>query len=79
MCPSYRFFLIPLYATFQEYARRIAKVSIDAKMDLDEDEYVSKFKHTLMDVVLTWSKGASFLQICKMTDVFEGNYNLEMV
>ncbi|KAJ2948128.1 hypothetical protein O0L34_g9927 [Tuta absoluta] len=57
----------------QEYARRIAKVSIDAKMDLDEDEYVSKFKHTLMDVVLAWAKGSSFLQICKMTDVFEGS------
>ncbi|KAG6450511.1 hypothetical protein O3G_MSEX006615 [Manduca sexta] len=57
----------------QEYARRIAKVSIDAKMDLDEDEYVNKFKCTLMDVVLAWAKGASFLQICKMTDVFEGS------
>ncbi|XP_004930077.1 exosome RNA helicase MTR4 [Bombyx mori] len=57
----------------QEYARRIAKVSIDSKMDLDEDTYVSKFKCTLMDVVLSWAKGASFLQICKMTDVFEGS------
>ncbi|XP_045448992.1 exosome RNA helicase MTR4 [Melitaea cinxia] len=57
----------------QEYARRIAKVSIDAKMDLDEDEYVGKFKCTLMDVVLAWANGASFLQICKMTDVFEGS------
>lgn len=57
----------------QEFARRIAKVSIDAKMDLDEDEYVAKFKCTLMDVVLAWAKGANFLQICKMTDVFEGS------
>ncbi|XP_049874701.1 exosome RNA helicase MTR4 [Pectinophora gossypiella] len=57
----------------QEFARRIAKVSLDAKMDLDEDEYVGKFKYTLMDVVLAWAKGASFLQICKMTDVFEGS------
>lgn len=59
-------------SSLQEYARRIAKVSIDAKLDLDEEEYVSKFKCTLMDVVLCWSKGATFLQICKMTDVFEG-------
>ncbi|XP_052739797.1 exosome RNA helicase MTR4 isoform X3 [Bicyclus anynana] len=57
----------------QEYARRIAKASIEAKMDLDEDEYVGKFKCTLMDVVLSWAKGATFLQICKMTDVFEGS------
>ncbi|XP_068626298.1 exosome RNA helicase MTR4 [Battus philenor] len=57
----------------QEFARRIAKVSIEAKMDLDEDDYVAKFKCTLMDVVLAWCKGANFLQICKMTDVFEGS------
>ncbi|KAL4716852.1 hypothetical protein ACJJTC_012663 [Scirpophaga incertulas] len=57
----------------QEYARRIAKVSIDAKMDLDEDTYVGKFKYTLMDVVLAWAKKGTFLQICKMTDVFEGS------
>lgn len=65
-------YLIVIYIFLQEYARRIAKVSIDSKMDLDEDTYVSKFKCTLMDVVLSWAKGASFLQICKMTDVFEG-------
>lgn len=26
-----------------------------------------------MDVVYTWANGSSFSQICKMTDVFEGN------
>ncbi|XP_047506504.1 exosome RNA helicase MTR4 [Pieris napi] len=57
----------------QEYARRIAKISIEAHMDLVEDEYVGKFKCTIMDVVLAWAKGANFLQICKMTDVFEGS------
>ncbi|KPJ16432.1 hypothetical protein RR48_05511 [Papilio machaon] len=57
----------------QEFARRIAKVSIDCNMQLDEDEYVAKFKCTLMDIVLAWCKGATFLDICKMTDVFEGS------
>jgi ATP-dependent RNA helicase DOB1 len=57
----------------QDFARRIAKVSIECKLELDEEEYVEKFKPTLMDVVLAWCKGASFLQLCKMTDVFEGS------
>ncbi|XP_070495125.1 exosome RNA helicase MTR4 [Chironomus tepperi] len=57
----------------QDFARRIAKVSKECKMELDEDEYVEKFKTTLMDVVLKWCKGSSFLQICQITDVFEGN------
>ena len=57
----------------QDFARRIAKVSIECKLELDEEEYVEKFKPTLMDIVLAWCKGASFLQLCKMTDVFEGS------
>lgn len=57
----------------QDFARRIAKVSIECKLEIDEEEYVDKFKSTLMDVVLAWCKGASFLQLCKMTDVFEGS------
>lgn len=56
----------------QELARRIAKVSTEAKLDLDEDNYVERFKPFMMDVVYAWCKGASFLQICKMTDIFEG-------
>lgn len=57
----------------QDFARRIAKVSIECKLELDEEAYVEKFKPTLMDVVLDWCKGASFLEICKKTEVFEGN------
>lgn len=57
----------------QDFARRIAKVSIECKLELDEEAYVEKFKPTLMDVVLAWCKGSSFLQLCKMTDVFEGS------
>ena len=41
-------------------------------MNVDEEEYVSKFKPEMMDVVFAWAKGATFAQICKMTDVFEG-------
>lgn len=56
----------------QETARRIGKVSQDAKLSIDIEDYVESFKPHLMDVVYSWSKGAPFSQICKMTDVFEG-------
>lgn len=56
----------------QECAKRIAKVSAEAKLDVDEDAYLNQFRPHLMDVVYTWANGASFSQICKMTDVFEG-------
>ena len=57
----------------QDTARRIARVSREAKLDLDEETYVDRFKPNLMDVVNAWCNGATFLQICKMTDVFEGS------
>ncbi|XP_069483381.1 exosome RNA helicase MTR4 isoform X1 [Ambystoma mexicanum] len=57
----------------QETARRIAKVSAEAKLEIDEEVYLNTFKPNLMDVVYTWANGATFAQICKMTDVFEGS------
>ncbi|XP_057674378.1 exosome RNA helicase MTR4 [Corythoichthys intestinalis] len=57
----------------QECAKRIAKVSADAKLEVDEDDYLGQFKPHLMDVVFAWANGATFAHICKMTDVFEGS------
>jgi len=57
----------------QESARRIAKISEEAKMEIDVDEYIESFKPQMMDVVYSWSTGCTFADICKMTDVFEGS------
>ncbi|KAL5016577.1 hypothetical protein ScPMuIL_006166 [Solemya velum] len=57
----------------QDTARRIARVSREAKIDLDEEAYVESFKPHMMDVVNAWCNGCSFAQICKMTDIFEGS------
>jgi len=57
----------------QDTARRIARVSKEAKLEIDEDNYVDSFKPQMMDVVHAWCSGSSFFDICKMTDVFEGS------
>ncbi|KAK7040730.1 ATP-dependent RNA helicase mtr4 [Paramarasmius palmivorus] len=57
----------------QEIARRIAKVSKESKLPIDEDQYVASFKVELMDAVMQWCRGASFSEICKLTDQFEGS------
>ncbi|XP_069735881.1 exosome RNA helicase MTR4 [Phaenicophaeus curvirostris] len=57
----------------QECAKRIAKVSAEAKLEIDEENYLNSFRPNLMDVVYTWTNGANFAHICKMTDVFEGS------
>lgn len=57
----------------QDLAKRIATVSKEANLDLDEQEYIEKFKPSLMDCVFAWSKGASFAEVLKQTDAFEGS------
>lgn len=57
----------------RESAQRIAKVSIECKLNVDEEDYVNSFRPELMDVVYAWCKGAKFSQLCKLTEVFEGS------
>jgi len=61
------------FRELQNQARMIAKVSLESKLALPEDEYLQKFKPELMHVVYAWANGASFSAICKMTDVYEGS------
>lgn len=61
------------YNALKDIAKRIAQVSRHCKLNIVVDDYVSKFKFELMDVVYHWCKGATFSQICKMTDVYEGS------
>uniref|UniRef100_A0A158R3R5 ATP-dependent RNA helicase DOB1 n=1 Tax=Syphacia muris TaxID=451379 RepID=A0A158R3R5_9BILA len=57
----------------QEFAKRIAKLTIESKLDIDEEQYVESFKPQLMDVVYEWCSGASFAQISQKTEIFEGS------
>lgn len=57
----------------REIASKIAKIMKDSKIEVVEKDYVDSFRHELMEVVYEWCKGATFTQICKMTDVYEGS------
>ncbi|CAF1023234.1 unnamed protein product [Rotaria sp. Silwood1] len=57
----------------QETARRVARVSIESKIDMDEERYVDGFKPYMMDVVKAWVDGQSFASICQMTSIYEGS------
>ncbi|KAF2184335.1 ATP-dependent RNA helicase-like protein DOB1 [Zopfia rhizophila CBS 207.26] len=61
------------FRDIQAQARVIAKISQESKLAINEQEYLESFKYQLMEVVFSWAKGASFAQICKMTDVYEGS------
>ena len=49
-------------------------MSKECKIEIDEELYVQKFKPYMMDIVYEWCKGATFMQLCKMTDIFEGKF-----
>ncbi|KAK3710074.1 ATP-dependent RNA helicase mtr4 [Vermiconidia calcicola] len=61
------------YREIQAQARAVAKVSMESKVLVNEEEYLQTFKYELMEVVYAWTQGASFATICKMTDVYEGS------
>ncbi|SMQ55940.1 unnamed protein product [Zymoseptoria tritici ST99CH_3D7] len=61
------------FREIQAQARTIAKISMESKVLVNEEEYLQGFKPQLMEVVYAWTNGASFATICKMTDVYEGS------
>ncbi|KAL7647877.1 UNVERIFIED_CONTAM: hypothetical protein RMT77_001487 [Armadillidium vulgare] len=62
----------PLRA-MQDLARRIAKICHESKLEINEELYVEQFKPYLMDIVFDWCNGATFSNLCKKTDIFEGS------
>ena len=54
----------------QEIARRIAKVSIESKLPVVEDEYVQTFKVELKDAIMQWCQAASFSDICEVCRIW---------
>ncbi|KAI5359996.1 Putative helicase, rRNA-processing arch domain, P-loop containing nucleoside triphosphate hydrolase [Septoria linicola] len=71
--PALKEELAKAYREIQAQARQIAKVSMECKVLVNEEEYLQTFKHQLMEVVFAWCNGATFAEICKMTDVYEGS------
>lgn len=51
------------YREIQAQARQIAKISMESKVVVNEEEYVQGFKKELMEVVYAWCHGASFATI----------------
>lgn len=61
-----------LFERVRESAGIIADKLIECKIDLNKNDYVENFKSDLMESVFEWANGAKFLEICKLTDLYEG-------
>ncbi|TKR73625.1 hypothetical protein L596_020918 [Steinernema carpocapsae] len=62
------------FRTLQETARRIAKVSAECKLQLNEEKYLESFNPGLMAVVHGWCSGKTFQEVVKIGNtLFEGS------
>jgi ATP-dependent RNA helicase DOB1 len=55
-----------LLKQMQDLARRIAQVSLEAKLELEEHSYVTQFKLCTWNVLAAWRRGATFGEICNV-------------
>lgn len=62
-----------LFAQLQDTARRVAKVQLECKVQIDVENFVSSFRPDIMEAVYAWAKGSKFYEIMEMTPVFEGS------
>ena len=71
--PKVRPDLEQAFKRLKDTARVVAKCSIDAKLPIDEEEFVKALNPAMMEVAFAWAAGAKFIDICRLTDIFEGN------
>ncbi|XWS18031.1 hypothetical protein CRYUN_Cryun32bG0007300 [Craigia yunnanensis] len=62
-----------LFTQLQDTARRIAKVQLECKVQIDVESFVSSFRPDIMEAVYAWAKGSKFYEIMEITRVFEGS------
>merc|ERR1719265_2774971 len=64
--------LMKAFDTMKGIARNVAEVMLENKMPIDVEEYVSKLKPNLMDVILAWLEGKRFYEIMNQCNLYEG-------
>lgn len=62
-----------LFTQLQDTARRVAKVQLESKVQVDVENFVSSFRPDIMEAVYAWAKGSKFYEIMETTQVFEGS------
>merc|ERR1712232_112451 len=64
--------LMKAFDAINGIARNVAEVMLENKMPVDVEEYVSRLKPNLMDVILAWLEGKRFYEIMNQCNLYEG-------
>ncbi|KAJ4966181.1 hypothetical protein NE237_018030 [Protea cynaroides] len=62
-----------LFTQLQDTARRVAKVQLECKVQIDVENFVNSFRPDIMEAVYAWAKGSKFYEIMEISQVFEGS------
>ncbi|KAK4476808.1 hypothetical protein RD792_015968 [Penstemon davidsonii] len=62
-----------LFTQLQDTARKVAKVQLECKVQIDVENFVTSFRPDVMEAVYAWAKGSKFYEIMEITPVFEGS------
>merc|ERR1712137_842153 len=65
--------LVNAFKLVKGIARNVAQTMRDQKMQIDVNEYVSKLRPQLMQVILSWLQGKLFSEIMRECSVYEGS------
>jgi len=57
----------------QRTAKRIAKISVESKLDVDFETYTEQFKTNLIDVIYGWACKKKFAEILYISETYEGS------
>ena len=60
------------FENLKTIARRIGDVSVECKVEIDVEEYVESFHLCFVDVMHAWETGSAFIDVCKMSEIYEG-------
>jgi len=64
--------LMKAFDQIKGIARNVAEVMVENKMPIDVEEYVTRLKPNLMDVILAWLEGKRFYEIMNQCNLYEG-------
>ena len=60
------------YQKLLDTAKRLLEIYHECKLNIDDQAYLGSFKPQLMEITYKWCEGATFGEICKLTDTHEG-------
>jgi len=61
------------YKQLTDIVKKILKISIESKLELEEETYIESFRKQLVNAMYAWGSGEPFSNICKLTSMYEGS------